>query len=72
MKTVTILAYTAGGFAAGLAALILIGRIGGLQSGMGIGMEFTVIAAVVLGGTKLSGGSGTVFGSVIGANILEF
>lgn len=70
VKTVTILAYTAGGFAAGLAALILIGRIGGLQSGMGIGMEFTVIAAVVLGGTKLSGGSGTVFGSVIGAIFL--
>ncbi|WP_171133468.1 MULTISPECIES: ABC transporter permease [unclassified Ruegeria] len=41
-----------------------------LQSGIGIGIEFTVIAAVILGGTKLSGGAGTVVGSVIGAIFL--
>jgi ribose transport system permease protein len=48
----------------------LLARVGGLQSGIGIGIEFTVIAAVVLGGTKLSGGTGTVLGSVIGAVFL--
>lgn len=66
----TIGAYGFAGFTAGLGGLILIGRIGGLQSGMGIGMEFTVIAAVVLGGTLLSGGSGNVLGSAIGACFL--
>lgn len=70
VRTITIWAYVAGGFVAGVAALILLARIGGLQSGMGIGIEFTVIAAVVLGGTKLSGGSGTMVGSVLGAIFL--
>ncbi|SHH70738.1 ABC transporter permease [Clostridium grantii] len=67
---VTIVVYIIGGFTAGIGSLILIARVGGLQSGMGIGIEFTVIAAVVLGGTKLSGGSGTIIGSVIGAVFL--
>lgn len=63
-------AYVIGGFVTGIGALILLARVGGLQSGMGIGYEFTVIAAVVLGGTKLSGGSGTMVGSVLGAVFL--
>jgi ribose transport system permease protein len=67
---VTVLAYLIGGFTAALAGLILIARVGGLQSDIGIGLEFTVIAAVILGGTKLSGGSGTIVGSVIGAIFL--
>ncbi|RKF17942.1 ABC transporter permease [Alginatibacterium sediminis] len=67
---VTILVYVIGGLTTGIAALILLARVGGLQSGIGIGIEFTVIAAVVLGGTKLSGGSGTIVGSVIGAVFL--
>lgn len=70
VNNVTILAYLAAGITTGIAALILLARVGGLQSGIGIGIEFTVIAAVVLGGTKLSGGTGTVLGSVIGAVFL--
>ena len=66
----TILVYAIGGFVTGIAALILLARVGGLQSGIGIGIEFTVIAAVILGGTKLTGGSGTIVGSVIGALFL--
>ncbi|WP_171102083.1 ABC transporter permease [Ruegeria sp. HKCCD7255] len=62
--------YGFSGLVTGIAALILLARVGGLQSGIGIGIEFTVIAAVILGGTKLSGGSGTVVGSVIGAIFL--
>ncbi len=65
-----IVIYGFSGLVTGIAALILIARVGGLQSGIGIGIEFTVIAAVILGGTKLSGGSGTVVGSVIGAVFL--
>tara|TARA_R110002096_G_scaffold86319_1_gene198698 strand:+ start:2187 stop:3176 length:990 start_codon:yes stop_codon:yes gene_type:complete len=67
---VTVAVYAISGFAAGIAGLILLARVGGLQSGIGIGIEFTVIAAVILGGTKLTGGSGTVVGSVIGAVFL--
>ena len=63
-------AYMLGGLTAGISGLILIGRIGLLQSGLGAGMEFTVIASVVLGGTALSGGSGSVIGSSIGAIFL--
>ncbi|WP_424986978.1 ABC transporter permease [Microbulbifer sp. S227A] len=67
---VTIAVYALSGLVTGIAALILLARVGGLQSGIGIGIEFTVIAAVILGGTKLTGGSGTVIGSFIGAVFL--
>lgn len=70
INKVNLFAYSLGGLCAAIAALILIARVGGLQSGIGIGLEFTVIAAVILGGTKLSGGSGSVAGSVIGAIFL--
>lgn len=70
VNKVIIFVYLLGGITAGIAGLILIARVGGLQSGIGLGIEFTVIAAVVLGGTKLSGGSGSVLGSVIGAIFL--
>jgi len=67
---VTVAVYAIGGFVTGIAALVLLARVGGLQSGIGIGIEFTVIAAVVLGGTRLTGGSGTLVGSVLGAVFL--
>lgn len=70
IKSITIVVYAIVAVVSALAGLILIARVGGLQSGLGIGLEFTVIAAVILGGTKLSGGSGTVVGSVIGAIFL--
>jgi len=70
VNLITIGVYLIGGFVTSISALILLARVGGLQSGMGIGVEFTVIAAVVLGGTKLSGGSGTMIGSALGAIFL--
>ncbi|MDC7231859.1 MAG: ABC transporter permease [Spirochaetales bacterium] len=63
-------AYTLAGFTAGLAGVLLISRTAGLQNSLGVGTEFTCIAAVVLGGTALSGGSGSVVGSVFGAVFL--
>ena len=53
-----------------IAGLITIGRVGTLQAGLGNGFEFTVIAAVVLGGTSLLGGRGTIVGSILGAILL--
>ena len=70
VKWTLIAAYFAAGLCSGIAGVILVSRTGGLQGGLGIGLDFTVIAAVVLGGTKLAGGSGTVIGSIIGAMFL--
>jgi len=58
------------GFCTGIAAIIYIGRLGTVQTDSGYGIEFTVITAVVLGGTKLSGGRGNITGSVIGCLFL--
>ncbi len=69
MRTL-IMAYFMAGLTAGIAGVIYVSRTGGLQGNLGNGIEFTVIAAVVLGGTKLAGGSGTVAGSVLGAIFL--
>lgn len=62
--------YTAAGFLAGLASIILISRLTSAQSNMGSGFELDAIAAVVIGGTSLSGGEGSVIGSLIGAALM--
>ena len=61
---------TVSGLAAGLAGMLYAGR---LQSGrytFGEGDELSVIAAVILGGTSLFGGVGTVIGTVVGALLI--
>ncbi|WP_060951940.1 ABC transporter permease [Streptomyces hygroscopicus] len=57
------------GAAAGVAGLLTAARLGSGSANSGQGFELTVIAAVVLGGTNLFGGRGTVLGTVIGALI---
>jgi simple sugar transport system permease protein len=58
------------GLAAGIAGIMIAARLGSGSSNSGIGFELTVIAAVVLGGTDLFGGRGTVLGTLIGAVII--
>jgi ribose transport system permease protein len=65
-----VLAFGVSGLCTAAAGLITIGRVGTLQAGLGSGFEFTVIAAVVLGGTSLLGGRGSIIGSVLGALLL--
>jgi len=65
-----LVAYGILGLCVALAGLITIGRVGTLQAGLGVNFEFTVIAAVVLGGTSMFGGRGSIFGSVLGALLL--
>lgn len=65
-----VFAFGVSGLCAAAAGLITIGRIGTLQAGLGTGFEFTVIAAVVLGGTSLLGGRGSIVGSILGAILL--
>jgi ribose transport system permease protein len=58
-------------FCAGIAGIIVVGRIGTVQTSLGSGYEFTVITAVIVGGTSLFGGKGSVVGSALGALLLS-
>lgn len=67
---VKIFAYTVTGFLCGLAGAILTSRLNSAQPTAGTGYELDAIAAVVLGGTSLSGGKGRIVGTIIGALII--
>jgi inositol transport system permease protein len=53
-----------------LAGLVLSSRIGSGQAGLAVGYELDAIASAVIGGTSLSGGVGTIWGTIIGALII--
>ena len=59
--------YAVSGAASALAGLVIAGRLGSGSSNAAVGFELDVIAAVVLGGTSLAGGRGSVAGTVLGA-----
>lgn len=61
---------TAGGIC-GVAGLLIASRLNSAQPALGQGYELDAIAAVVIGGTSLSGGRGTVIGTLIGALIIS-
>jgi ribose transport system permease protein len=60
-------AYVLTGACVGLAGCVLIGSGGLVQQNVGSGLELQVIAAVVIGGTSIIGGRGTVLGTLLGA-----
>lgn len=70
-KWVTLLYVLVGALAA-FCGVILVSRLGSGVPTTGIGFEFDVIVAVVLGGTLITGGEGSVIGMVIGALIVGF
>ena len=63
--------YTASGFAAAVAAVIFVSRVSTTRSDMGTGIELDAITAVVLGGTSIFGGRGTILGTVIGLCLIQ-
>ena len=63
--------YTFSGFMAGLASYIFVSRVSTTRSDMGTGLELDVIAAVVLGGTSIFGGIGTIIGTVLGVILVQ-
>ena len=65
-----VLAYALSGLCAGVAALLLVARLTTATEALGSGLELTAIAAAVIGGVSLRGGSGTMFGPVLGAFLL--
>lgn len=62
--------YAIAGLLSGLAGLVLSSRIGSGQAGLAVGYELDAIASAVIGGTSLSGGIGTIWGTMIGALII--
>ena len=65
------LVYAISGLSAGVCAVLLVARLNSAQPIAGIGYELDAIAAVVIGGTSLLGGSGSVVGTLIGALIMS-
>jgi rhamnose transport system permease protein len=63
--------YTLSGFMCGLAGFIFVSRVSTTRSDMGTGLELDVIAAVVLGGTSIFGGVGTIIGTAIGLILIQ-
>jgi ribose transport system permease protein len=67
---VRVLVYVASGLLAGIAGVVLTGRLATADPQAGVGYELDAIAAVVLGGTSLFGGEGSVARTLLGALIL--
>lgn len=70
VKKTELYVYVIGGLLAGLTGVILTSRLGSAQPTAGTGFELDAIAAVIIGGTSLSGGQGFVLPTVVGAMIL--
>jgi simple sugar transport system permease protein len=67
VRGVTTMVYVLTGAAAALAGIVIAARLGSGSSNAAVGFELDVIAAVVLGGTSLMGGRGTILGTCLGA-----
>ncbi len=65
-----IVTYALSGLICGIAGLLVSSRLNSAQPALGLGYELDAIAAVVIGGTSLSGGRGTILGTIIGAFIM--
>ncbi|MGZ5329514.1 MAG: ABC transporter permease [Actinomycetota bacterium] len=63
--------YTLAGLFTGLAGVMISARLASAQPGTGLGYELQAIAAVVIGGTSLTGGTGSIVGTIIGALIIS-
>ncbi len=63
--------YSLCGLFVGLAAVVMTSRLGSAQPDLGLGYELEAIAAVIIGGTSLLGGKGTISGTIIGALIMS-
>jgi ribose transport system permease protein len=66
-----VIIYAFSGGICGIAGLLIASRLNSAQPALGQGYELDAIAAVVIGGTSLSGGVGTILGTIIGAFIMS-
>lgn len=70
VKKILVSVYALSGLFAGLAGLVMAGRLSSAQPQAGVGYELDAIAAVVIGGASLAGGVGRATGTLIGAILL--
>lgn len=70
LKATRLFVFAFCGLLAGLGGLILAGNLASADPNLGLGYELDVIAAVILGGTALSGGRGSIVGVIIGALLM--
>lgn len=70
IKRIETLTYAISGMAAGLGAVVLTARLGSAVPTAGEGLEMEAISAVVIGGASLSGGRGSVMGTLVGILLL--
>jgi ribose transport system permease protein len=71
VNRIKVAVYMISAFTAGITAVLEVGWLGAVTTNLGQSMELAVIAAAVIGGANLSGGTGTAFGAVIGAALIE-
>jgi ribose/xylose/arabinose/galactoside ABC-type transport system permease subunit len=71
VKKVKVIVFTLSGALAGLGGGILAAEIGSGSPTMGTGFELTAISAVVIGGTSLTGGRGSILGTVVGSLVMS-
>lgn len=70
IKRIKIIVYSIAGALAALGGIIITARLDSAQPNAGVAFELDAIAAVVIGGTSLSGGRGSIWGTVLGAIII--
>jgi ribose transport system permease protein len=70
VKAIQILAYVFVGLCAAISSIVLTGRVAVAMPNAGAGMEMDIVAAVVIGGTPMSGGKVNIIGSIIGCFIM--
>jgi erythritol transport system permease protein len=70
VKTITLLTYVISGFCAAIVGLIVTSQLVASHPSTGETWELNAIAAVVLGGTSLAGGRGTILGTIVGAFVM--
>jgi len=71
VKRVTLMLFALLAVLITVAAIVSVARLNAGTNSLGTGMELYVIAAAVIGGTALAGGSGSILGSVLGALIMQ-
>jgi len=67
---IRVIVFVLGGLMAALSGILLLSRLGSGNAGAASGLEFDVIAAVVVGGTALSGGRGSMAGTLLGVLVI--
>lgn len=70
VERVQLVTYVVAGVLSAIAGVVTTGLLSTASTNLGQGVELDVIAAAVIGGTSLSGGEGTVIGTLIGAAIM--